>query len=216
MRFNYIASKSAICFCKLDLFDTVAYKVEDLDYPSTVYIISLVLMMPLCIMFRCECVSSYKQSFTRHTQASVPTAMHELDRKSKKIIRMRDHSFWNIHEVLKGDLCNHVACSRRSRKKKKRKLFAPNGLTHSSLRLNEALRIFACDFWIDADLVRGISHTEVYFSARRVMDTACNNHNFNIDFPISHAAHKEITHKFKEISATEFNNCCGCLDGFLT
>ena len=112
--------------------------------PDATYIITMVMMLSLNLMFNEETFSCFKTFFIRRTRASVSAIMCELGNKSKNYHRMRDMSFWKLHDKLKDKLNTRPARkSRRCRKKRKKMPSVPNGLTCSSLRLSIALRLFA-------------------------------------------------------------------------
>ena len=80
----------------------------------------------------------FKTHVIRRARASVSAIMYELGKKSKNYYRMRDMSFWKMHDELKDEINKKpVNVSRRSRKKRKLNPNSiPNGLIYSSLRLS--------------------------------------------------------------------------------
>ena len=110
---------------------------DELDDPYALSLISLVLMISLNIVFNDDVVNSYKTYFLRRVRSSVSGIMYELGKKSRNYYRMRDSSFWKLHDRLKDEIDRKSSnISRRTRKKRKKARFVPNGITYSSLRLS--------------------------------------------------------------------------------
>ena len=91
-----------------------------------------------------------------------------------------------------------------------------NGLTFSLVRLSIALRVFSGGYPSNTSLVHGVSYSEIHVSTWKVLDTTHNTPSLNMQFPECHRQQKEIASKFKEISAAEFENGAGHMDGLLT
>ena len=156
-------------FCNLRVVavakNKIIEKMDELDDPSAMCLITMVLMLSLDLIFINKILIGFKSHFIRRTRASVSTIMCELGMKSKNYYRMRGVSFWKLHDALKDEMNeNHLTASRRSRKKRKKNHHVPNGLTCSSLRLSIALRVFAGGSLSDTALVHGVSKTEVHLS----------------------------------------------------
>ena len=88
--------------------------------------------------------------------------------------------------------------------------------THSSVRLGTALRVFAGGCPFDIALVHGVGHFEVHNSTWKVVEAAHNTPSLSMQFPECHQQQTEIASKFKAISAADFDNCAGHMDGLLT
>ena len=62
----------------------------------------------------------------------------------------------------------------------------------------------------------GVSHTEVYVSARYVIEQAINSsENFKPEYPENDDKQREIAAGFKALSEAGFDCCAGCVDGML-
>ena len=98
---------------------------DDLDDPYSLSLMYLVMLISLNLIFetteKCKC---FKTHVIRRTRANVSAIMHELGKKSKNYYRMRDMSFWKLHDELKDEINKKpVSMSRRSRKKRKLRRF---------------------------------------------------------------------------------------------
>jgi hypothetical protein len=91
----------------------------------------------------------------------------------------------------------------------------PNGPIPSGIRLAVALRYFAGGSMLDIMISHGISRSECYLSIWLIVNAINSNPDFDMVFPRSHAAQKEIARGFQSKSECGFNNCAGCVDGIL-
>ena len=91
---------------------------DDLDDPYSLSLVCLVMLISLDVIFETtEKFKCFKTHVIRRTRANVSAIMHELGKKSKNYYRMRDMSFWKLHDELKDEMNKKpVSVSRRSRK----------------------------------------------------------------------------------------------------
>ena len=85
----------------------------------------------------------------------------------------------------------------------------------SSARLSIALLIFAGRDPLDIALVHDVRKTEIHHRTWRVVDAINLDKIININFPVIYEEQRHIANGFKVISAAEFDNCAGCIDGSL-
>ena len=68
---------------------------------------------------------------------------------------------------------------------------------------------------MDIALVHGISHTEVFNSAWRVVDTVNKCPELDIKFPTNFTEQRKIAQGFQKRSKPGFTCCAGAIDGML-
>ena len=115
----------------------------ELDDPSTMCLMKMVMMLLLNLIFSNDMFLRFKTNFIGRTRASVSSTMHELSKKSKNYDRKRGMSLWKLYDKLKYQINkDHVGESMPRRSRKLRKTcFIPNVLTQSSIGLSTALRV---------------------------------------------------------------------------
>jgi hypothetical protein len=79
-----------------------------------------------------------------------------------------------------------------------------------------AIRYFAGGCPCDIALVHGVSKSEVYASAWRVVDAVNQTPGLKIEFPMSHTEQRKIAYGFfRKSDASGFEQCVGAIDGVL-
>ena len=85
---------------------------DDLDDPYSLSLIYLVMMISFNLIFdTIKKFKCFKIHVIRRARASVSAIMYELGKKSKNYYRMRDMSFWKLHNELKDEI-NKKTCQR--------------------------------------------------------------------------------------------------------
>ena len=124
-------------------------------------------------------------------------------------------SFWNLHRLIKP----YKKCGKRKttsdNNKKNSNNGAPNGIIPLTSRLSAANRYFAGGDPIDIALVHGISHTEVFNSAWKIVDAVNLCPELNIKYPTDFNEQKQIARSFQKRSKPGFTYCAGAIDGML-
>ena len=92
---------------------------SELDDPNAMCLITMVEMSSLSLISKNGIVLRLKMYFIRQNRVSASSTMCDLGKKSKNYFRMRDMSFWKLHEKMKDQTNKEDAgtpASRRSRK----------------------------------------------------------------------------------------------------
>jgi hypothetical protein len=109
----------------------------------------------------------------------VTDIMRELGTSyTKRAYRMSAKSFFDLHKLL----LPYLKCKQPS-DKKKWKNGSPNGLIISTVRLSIAIQYFAGGRPEDIALVHGVSHSDVFRSVWKVVDTVLQCPELAISFP---------------------------------
>ena len=129
----------------------------------------------------------------------------------RRAYRMDGADFWKLHAILRPYLENQ----RVSRKKKRHRNGAKNGLIPTLIYLSAALRYFAGGSPYDISVVHGLSHSEVFASLWRVVDSSNRFERLAFHSPTCHDKQREIANGFKSRSMPQFTCCARCIDGML-
>jgi hypothetical protein len=132
---------------------------------------------------------------------------------TRRAFRMTAESFFRLHELLLPSLGCELFPPATSTKSHRNG--ARNGLIPSTTRLAVALRFFAGGSPYDLSLVYGMSLTEVYCSAWRVVHAINHCHVLRIEFPSNHQQQQRLAAGFQESSAAGFDCCVAAIDGML-
>ena len=126
---------------------------------------------------------------------------------TRRAYRMDKESFWELHKLIHPYL--------RSKRSRKRKVGAKNGLISTAVRLICALRYFAGGSPHDIALVHGVSHSAVFVSVWKVVDAVNQCPELGFEFPSDHDAQFKLAEGFARRSKAGFKNCAGAIDGML-
>ena len=99
----------------------------ELDDPNATCLMTTVMMLSLNLIFSNEMVLIFKKYFIRRTRASVSSVMSKIGKKLKNYCRMRDMSFWKLHDKMKDQINKaHAGASiqRRSKNTQESVLYA--------------------------------------------------------------------------------------------
>jgi hypothetical protein len=121
----------------------------------------------------------------------------------KKAYRMSWKSFKKLHQLL----CPRIAIEPR--------VCVPNGPIPSEICLAVALRYFAGGSMLDIMISHGILRTESYTSIWLIVDAINSLPEFDMEYPKTQEAQKQIARDFQSKSQCGFSNCTGCIDGIL-
>jgi DDE superfamily endonuclease len=151
---------------------------------------------------------------------------------------MTYESFWVLHEKLKDGISTAASkyssghlkrappsnngVVRRGRgnftSKKTPKYMSPpvpNGPIPTSVRLACAIRYFAGGSPYDLMGKYGVSYTGVMSSVWCVVEATNSVEEFHISYPSDEVEQRQIAASFRSVSAVEFDNCAGAIDGIL-
>ena len=125
-------------------------------------------------------------------------------------------SFWKLHRLIHPYMRVGRRRTTGESSKKNEKNGAPNGIIPLTSRLSAApIRYFSGGDPVDIALVHGISHTEVFNSAWRVVDAVNKCPELDIKYPNSFAEQRKIARGFQKRSKPGFACCAGAIDGML-
>ena len=83
---------------------------DDLDDSYSLSLVYLLILISLNLTFetteKCKCFKTY---VIRRTRANVSAIVCELGKKSKNYYRMRDMSFWKLHDELKDEIKKNLS-----------------------------------------------------------------------------------------------------------
>ena len=91
----------------------------------------------------------------------------------------------------------------------------PNGPIPTSLRLGIAIRFFKGCPSYDIHEIFGVSHAAVIDSIWTVVQAINQHPAFRLEYPADHQAQLDIADEFRSVSAVDFDNCAGAIDGIL-
>lgn len=129
------------------------------------------------------------------------------DKHFRRRYRMDKKSFWNLLDIIKGDLPSTGEVRERGT--------VPNGpITHEA-RLSMALRIAAGGDPLDIASLHGVNDDDPMDSFWEVVDAIHSSSQLDLKFPNTHEEQTQLAEEFKNKSDIGICHCVGAIDGIL-